>query len=543
MLCVMLFFVVGVQLIFWSGMDSTFTPQDFLFRMSCLICFYGAVTIFSFGNDLDLARGGSAFPRWLFTLPIASIRLAMVPTLSMVIAMGWCWIPFALASVFCEVTEDAVKMPVRFVIVPWLGMSAFGNGIQAIAWWPFRFAWQRVVIIAGAILAFVSWLAFGEILYMGPAYYCYPVYVATIVAFAASIASVFRARHLTWRKESGFDFRNWLRPSSETETTHASHQVDPILFPASFKSQSKALRWRDWKKIGRAPVYLMAAIVIPTVALVAFLHETPVAIVIWVLGFGPSVILALSGNRFGRNSFWKSKHEISHHLAALPVTDHQLLFNRILNLIKASLFTWCIAFLLPVVWYLRGANADQLPRLFSHLLESPEASLTPLLGGLVVVTLYMALVAPWPGFVVGLTGRRRVKLAAIFLFIAMVILAQHVLLRSEGSETDRRMIGPEFSYIVLERFNEQIPILLAIKALVGVAAIGLVIQRKLLSWKKVLYHCLAIAVFLAIFSGLHLALSQTTIAPQADVFWFTLLFCPVGSVFLSYVAFDWNRHR
>ena len=135
-LSLMLFTVAAAQLFFWIGSESydielTMVP----IMISIAVAVVVAIQVFTFGGNLDLTSGRSSFPKWLFTLPIKGVELAMIPVVAMIAALAWGWIPASLAFGHFWATENTFDLLdfSLFVFLPWLGMSAFGCWLQAVS--------------------------------------------------------------------------------------------------------------------------------------------------------------------------------------------------------------------------------------------------------------------------------------------------------------------------------------------------------------------------------------------------------------------------
>ena len=208
-----------------------------------------SLAIFTFGADLDFSSGRTAFPQRFFALPIGSLKISMIPVIAMVLAIAWCWLPAAAVSLH-YVSKIAnnfdldTQYIVLFLTLPWLVVSAIGCWLQAAAWWPFRSAWQRLLVIAIFVVLVVAISVYGFDCLQTENYQTPQmiIVVSAIFGFATAVLSVFRARRLSWRSEAS------VRDSSRIATLVANPDSTEFQKLDSFKqlnfeSANDAILW------------------------------------------------------------------------------------------------------------------------------------------------------------------------------------------------------------------------------------------------------------------------------------------------------------
>lgn len=531
--------VVVAQLIYWTGIVF---EHDALNMMPLLLSIgatvISAMAVFTFGSNLDLTSGKSSFPQWLFTLPIASFRLALVPALAMALTLAWGWMP-AIAAISTSPASGSEPVSTSLLILPWLGMCAFGNWLQAISWYPFRSAWHRLIVILlmSFLVALLSVL--GMIGDFGPQYATTVIVLCALTGFVAAIASATHARRFMWRSDviSGTAFGlSW-----DSEVEDKNRTLSPL---SSFKnlnlySALAALRWRDWHRLGKAPVLLALLIVVPLVVLVLSVETSPNILAFLLV---PAALLSLASSSLAKTTYWKGEFGLSNNLSSLPVSDEKLLLARFRTTLRASVLTWALTLAVVLIWLTKSSSRSQFEWVIEELTVLTGSGL-PVMMAIFLFTFYIAVVAPWPGLAIGLFGKRWIT----WTVFATLFLASMVLSFATGSHIVRMIVNHTSRAGYLQWMFDRLPSFLVsaliLKFVFAVSLLAIAIRNQLLNWKTVSKLGALLATGCVVLISLFLALLQNTELPFFEATALLIAMFPCGSLILARIALDSDRHR
>ncbi len=523
----------------WGGEDSL--PESLLaisIAASCLSAF----TVFTFGSDLDLTSGKSAFPQWLFNMPVASVRLGLIPVLAMVVALAWGWMPAAGAMKYSmsQASDAAGPSYFELLVLPWMGLCAFATWMQAIAWWPFRRAWLRLGCLGAIVLGIVLLQSVGVLFELGAWYPACATIIPAISGFVAAVFSATRARHLTWRSEAESvgvaDLRSDVGCEEQRLATFISND---------FSSSISAIAWRDWTQLGRAPLILMLMLSVPTAICVAAVASA-FQIVIFMFCV-PAMLLLLVGPMLGKSRYWKDNYALSTYLGGLPVSDGQFVASRFVNTLKTAFALWGCALGVALVWLARDENRVALKSLVEQMsqIEGVVSGWTGVIA-CVLLTLYLAVIAPWPGLAIGLYGRKWLKtLTMIVLCFCGFWAFVYICLKAD--KLMPRLNNPQLRGPLLESILEQVrfwmTIVLGTKIVLAIVFVGVALRRQVLQARE-----LAIGIpSLLAGCGLSVAIFSGLLVPFGVSAWDIALVVgltfPCASLVASRVALELNRHR
>ncbi len=572
-LLLLLFSVIAVQLVYWTA--QSLIPL-WMVQLVVSILIPGTVllsmTIFTFGSDLDFASGRTAFPIRFFELPVGSLRVAMVPIAGMLLAIAWCWMPamlvnlHALSEGFTKEKFDLSQL-LLILVLPWLAMSSLGCWLQTIAWWPFRTAWHRVGFISFLVIVVVVLFIYSIDSIQSNNFITSQV---TLTAMAGcgvigAVVSVTRSRRLSWRFEAAG------RNDGATQTTlhDASEKFQLVseIGETNFGSVEEAIQWRLWHQTFKVPVLLTVLLMAPIAIAVIWAplqlyfaeaqtnHLTPrlvalksimnllITLVPLMLLF-PAFILLLASPSFGKSSYWKREFAITSYLAGLPVSDGEFVAARIRGVLKTSLATWLVAFVVLALWAL------------PHSIRAPfeEAIRMNQLGNVwpfyvafaILLSLYLSLVAPWPGLAVGLYGRGKLGTTMLVLFLVICSFIAGIIFQFVHA-----VLTEVADVSVAEFFHMWTPTILAslLVAKFSLLALGihLTLSRGHIHAKTILKTGLCLTLICIATTALFVFLLEQASSLDnrflSNVGLFLMLLFPCSSLLFSRVAFDANRHR
>lgn len=535
---IMLGSVIIAQASFWIWGAVESLPESLIVISIAASCL-SALTVFTFGSDLDLTSGKSAFPQWLFGMPVASTRLAMIPVFAMVLALAWGWIPAASAMKYSMLQTSNTPSPSYFdlLILPWFGLCAFATWMQAIAWWPFRRAWIRLVCLGGLVFGIIFLNSIGFWFGFGKWYATTATLVPAIAGFMAAVFSATRARHLTWRSEA--ESVGIFDPASGEAASL------PSLVKSDFASSVAAIAWRDWKQLGRAPFMLMLMLCVPVALCVVFLPST-IHLIVFML-FVPGMMLVMVSPMLGKSRYWKDNYALSTYLCGLPVSDEQFVFSRIVNTLKTTVAIWGCSLGLALVWLIRQENRNALVVLVKQLagFEGVDSGWWGILAAL-AVAFYFALAAPWPGLSIGLLGRKWVKtltlvalgFGGVILFVNLVFLLNRLM-----PKLNNPYLRGEVLQSIWEYSRYWVGAILVLKALLIAASIRIAWRRKLIGSQQLVFWAPILFAAFAVVLGIFVSLLTPFGIPVWDIVMVIGVTFPVTSFIASRIALDWNRHR
>lgn len=563
------------QLVYWSGVlldVDRMDPWVVLLHASAFAAFGAVLTAFSHGADLDLTSGKSSLPRWLHYLPARNHTLSVVPILALLIIFTCVWIPYVLTAMHYVDSQISSTIPNRgltleklhfFVFIPWLFICALGMWVQATSWLPFKFAAIRLVVLFGAVYGMFS--AIVKITDVSEEVEHYNSWTQAVMAergwelsalaigsFAfcalAAVWSVSHARQRLTFAESEWSGNFWARLSAVAKNFKNAVSPESNLVATPFASDTQAIRWRDWSRLGQFPCWAILLLSIWLVYCEFGMALFPISI----------LVCAFCGTLLGKNKYWKGYKPFSPFLGTLPVSDGTFLRMRYANAFRVSITCWGITGAAFLVWFLKMESRGLLQSIataFSHVLGS-EMGESPygfnLLLALLLLSLVLIVIAPIPGMMVGLSGRRYIHLtfniAAAFIGVASLVGLLALLSRVTARLGSAEFVNhPELKQVYLDALFNRIFLLLGlvviVKLLLAGAAIWLQVSRGIFRWQPILkYGALLLLVSAVLVAVFWLLLHKT----DYHFRWLPMLIvilCPFVSMLLAPVSLDWNRHR
>lgn len=567
--------VLLAQLAYWSAVawevsEESMPPVATFLHISFLTAFGCALTVFAHGAELDLTSGRSSLPRWLQQLPVRNGLLALVPMTAMVIALTWAWIPYQMAMLHFYDSQSRVATfsgPGHFhylVLVPLLFFFVLGIWLQATSWFPFRFAIFRAFTIFGIGYVLIysinrifeplretlresrDYRSLLDVLTTEGSWQLNALAIGSILlGVFATISSVSFARQRATLAESDWSGGIWNGISSFISRTIQTISPQHAEQQTRFENETEALRWRDWKQLGRFPCWIMIGFALWAVFYKLGLILFPIAIM--VCGF--------AGSTLGKNRYWKGSKPLSPFLGTLPVSNDTFLRMRIFNSFRVSMVCCGIAgagFLISILAPSSRAALLVLVDILSENWEFDPKYGINVLGAFFLLGLYLTIVAPLPGMVVGLSGRRMIHLATnIILGVGTVAswlgLAVGLAYLSRKLQSSEFANNPGMLQDYVDRLFFQIFLalcmVLAVKVLLSAVAIGLQVRRGIFRWQPILKYGPALAVCYVILTGCFWFLLHDT---GLDLHWLMVVLAilvPFPSLLMAPVSLDWNRHR
>lgn len=567
-------FVILSQIIYWLGVTlqvENLEPWSIMLHFAAFGTFATALTVFSHGAELDLTSGKSSLPRWLQYLPVRNQVLSVVPIVAMLVFFTCAWFPYSLTLLHYESTLSKVSnwdisltsCLIYFVLLPWIYLCAVGMWVQATSWWPFKFAAFRLVALFGAVYLLLSAVVkFSDIEYDKELYDSWMqavltergwAYIALAIAVFAiggvsAVLSVSHARQRSTLAESEWTGAFWKKWVSNAKQFLASFTTSVAEEASRFETEPEAIQWRDWRRLGQYPCWAM-------LLLSLWLLYCDFGMALFPVAF---LVCVISGTLMGKNKYWKGYKPFSPFLGTLPVTNETFLRMRYANAFRVSVVCWGIAGLAFLIWFLKLENRAMLQSISVVASNSLGAEFGKLpfglniLWALLLVSFVATVVAPLPGMVVGLCGRRPIHITYSIVGAFSGVAGLMGLLAISSRITDQ-LGAPEIIESVQAK-NEYIEslfnwffncfsVLLVFKILVVIAAIYLQVRRGIFCGRSILkYGSLLAIAFVLLGAAFWFLLREADFQFRWIPLWLAILF-PFGSMLLAPVALDWNRHR
>ena len=561
--------VVG-QLCYWMAVycgasQENLRPFIILLHASFFTALGTTLTVFSHGADLDLTSGKSSLPRWLHYLPVRNYLLAVVPMVALIVGLAWAWFPYQLSLLhfFDSASNDKFLESGSIyyaVLLPALFFFAVGFWIQATSWWPFRFAAFRAIAIFAigyilirsateiikpfrenddynstleALVAEGSWhldaLAFGSL----------------ALGAVAAVFSISMARRRTTLAESEFSGSIGASLTGFANRVHQTMSPDAFSINSRFENNHDALRWRDWKKLGQFPCWVMLCI-----AVWALLYNVVLALFLVAV-----LVCGFSGSTLGKNKYWKGSKPFSPFLGTLPVANDTFLYMRFVNAFRVSLVCWGIAgacFLIGLLSSDVRGGIQAFMIFATDLCEIDTKFGINILAVVLLMSFYLTVVAPYPGLAVGLCGRRLVHIATNIVLGALFFISWagmglgmvNLQIKLQSPElANNSALTQEFIDSTYSKVFLVLCILLVVKVLFAFVAIGFQVRRGVFAWKPILKFGTVMAVCCTVLVGCFWFLLQGTDVSLRWLIVISVVLLPLGSLLMAPVSLDWNRHR
>jgi hypothetical protein len=391
------------------------------FRMvEVLLLFFSITTLFwtfcCIEPDARNRQGG--FPARMFTLPLPTLRLIVVPTIGGALTLAivyWLWTKLIF-------TVWGVDVPASTLRTHLLTLTALLFSLQAIVWSLYRFPWIRLALIL------VSLIGIGLLGFAGPGKafrnmsetaVLGTLGVITAIAFVAAVAGVSRDRCGEWD--------GWTQRLIERLLAFLPRRRKP------FSSRGDAQVWFEWR--GKA-LFLSSVLGLPMLfgfmlfPLPTMLHADGVTSASIYANL-PLLILVMAwclGMTVAKTDYWTRESELSSFVTARPLTDGDIVIAKLktaaLVIATASIFFLVLA--IPAFntlhWF---TDPDLKVPSWSQFKSQNPKLLLHLTHPLVLVTAFAATWATMgEGLAIGLRGQKSLVLQSVVrvtLFLAALI--------------------------------------------------------------------------------------------------------------------------
>jgi hypothetical protein len=490
-----------------SDVGDTGTP----FMMVILMPF-GFVTlylayVFSH-SELGNRTGSSGFPVWMLTLPVRTPWLVLWPMLSAAVTVALTWLAvgwFALNKVGLEVP----------LVWPALGLACTLVWILAVDWSPLGSISKALV--ACAVLAGL-WTGLLRDDTHDATFAALPAIL--LLGFVAGSAGVRRLR----RGGRGSGFTIMVAPAFRWRIGRQRR----------FATAQKAQFWLEWRRNGSL-LPLLAACWVLLVALFMVLSDggnvTPMMTATPII----SLILApIAGLILGKPDVWSRQVRLPTFAAGRPLVCGDMLLAKLRMTALSLLAAWLVLALGLAIWFAWGTHYADLRQALERMPpEHRSAKLYAMVAASLIGFFGFNVFLMAGTFVVSLTGRFWMQLAALFFYLGVIpnLIAMDVFKIFEANLV-------EFATAAL-----LIKLLLAgwafwycyRRGLISAAGIAGIVATWLVT-----VGCAFLAFYLAFPVNADELVGRDYLRDHALG---VGLLCPLFRVALAPMALAWNRHR
>jgi hypothetical protein len=507
--------------VFARGLPVTLdSPESFalVVMLPLVTTFTYFLAVFTFGLDGDLAARQSMYPARLFTLPVTTTALSVLPMIYGTVAMMILWLA----------TRTFALWP-SGIPVPWIWPAFLAASLlawtQALTWMPYPLPGLRILVT-------VLWLGTIDTTALLALHFkAHESVMLGILAPQIPLAYLV-ARFALARARRG-DVPDW-RAAFASRAQVASRPRHR----GRFSSAASAHAWFEWRRHGRSlPAWV--AILLPFELVLLWVAGESTGLVVTILVavlLTPPFMATFAATAASRSSANTSdSYGVSPFVATRPLTNAELIAAKLRMAIRSVSVTWVLVLLaMAIALTLSGTSALVLERLrrLSEIVGTPRTVVVVLLlvGGCIAAT-WTQLVQ---GLYVGLTGRASLIKGSVVLVLGFFFL-----------------FGPFVEWIVdsgrLGEVWSALPLVFAILVTVKmVAAVWILVRLyrgRLLSDRALVLGaglwCVAVFALYAVLVWL----LGTPHIPHYLMMLLAILAIPLARLSAAPLALAWNRHR
>jgi hypothetical protein len=453
------------------------------------------------GNRAD----SSGFPHWMLTLPVRTPWLVLWPMLSAAVTVALAW----LAVGWFALNKVGLDVP---LVWPALGLACTLVWIQAVDWSPLGSTSKALVacvILAGLWIGLTRGDTHNATFAALPA--------VLLLGFAAGTAGVSR-------------FRRGGRSSSFT-IARAPVLRWRICRQRRFATPQQAQFWLEWRRNGTLlPLLAGCWVVLALTTIILSGGQRMTEIV--TTPFLSLILAPVAGLILGKPDVWSRQVRLPTFASGRPLTCGDMVLAKLRMTALSLLVAWLILALGLALWLTLGThNADLWQALGRLSREQRSARLYVMIAAAVIGFFGFNLLLMAGTFVVSLTGRFWMPLAALFFYLGGIpnLMAMDAL----------KIFG---DYLV-----EMAAAALVLKLLLAGWAFWYCYQRGLVSGAGIagLVTTWLVTVACA-FLALYLQFLPRRDNDDMALVYLALgvgLLCPLFRIALAPLALAWNRHR
>jgi hypothetical protein len=443
----------------------------------------------------------------MLTLPVRTPWLVLWPMLSGAVTVAAAW----LAVGWFALNKVGLDVPLAW---PALGLACTLVWIQAIDWSPLGSVGKALV--AGAILAGL-WIGLMRDATHDATFAALPAVL--LLGFAAGAAGVGRLRR--GGRSGGFTVR--LAPALLRRAGREKR----------FTTPQRAQLWIEWRRNGGFLPLLATCWVLLVAVSVALSGDGSMAGMMAATPYVMLILAPAAGLVLGKPDVWSRQVRLPTFAAGRPLTCGDMVLAKLRMTALSLLAAWLVLALGLAVWLCLGTHSADLWQALERIPpEHRTAGLYATAAAALVGFFGFNLMLMAGTFVVSLTGRFWMQLAALFLYLGVLpnLLAMGVL------------------KIVEDYLVEVAAVALAAKLLLAGWAFRNGYRRGLISGPGIAG---LVAVWSVTVGSALLAFYLFLDKPYDPAYWTHLrnyalvlgLLCPLVRIALAPAALAWNRHR
>ena len=355
------------------------------------------------------------FPRRLFTLPVSSLRLVVVPMLTGIVSVE------LLYLLWMEPLSRGGSASRPFVAVLLGALIVFYQTVL----WTLELLGPLRLVVVGA----VSVIVFGIGLWPSfppspPPPWRSEDTLAALVAFAAIMAFLLAWRHVVRVRCGGG------RAPLRLERLIASVAAAIPTRRRAFPSPMDAHFWFEWRCSGLVLPILVGGVIVVIIGPLSWLARADAADSFRVLlgTLAMPIVLAIPvGMAFAKPTFWSEDLSVPPFVAVLPLTDETIVAIKVKVAIASAVVSWLLVLSFVGIWFPLWANLDSVSR-FAIQLWAFHGHSVAAVYGLAALIVIAGMFLTWRFLVSrlwsGVSGRRALFIASamsvVFLAIAGV---------------------------------------------------------------------------------------------------------------------------
>lgn len=376
-----------------------------------MLAFLLLIAVFNY-TDSSGDRGIGRFPRRLFTLPVSSLRLVIVPMGAAISAIELLYLLW--------MTPLSRGGPASATFIAVL-LGAFMVIYLAALWTLERTGLLRIIIIG---LAASALFAIAMVPLSEPSSVWESESVLTVLVAAAALISFLLAwRHIARVRAGGFASVPPLAAIAGVVNRSAPKQQRP------FHSAASAHMWFEWRSSGIVlPALVSGMLLIATLPgslmLTANADQT-FALILATLAL-PILLSIPLGFAFSRPTFWADDLAVPSFIAVRPISSEELIATKIKVAALSAALSWAIVIAFLLVWLNGWANVDALSMLAIQLWVLHGQSVAAV-AGIAALVVIAGMFLTWRFLICrlwnGLSGRRAVFLGSGVMIAVIAVTA------------------------------------------------------------------------------------------------------------------------
>jgi hypothetical protein len=362
--------------------------------------------------EYNRGKNWHGFPYRLFSLPVPTILLVMIPMFLGVVSVElvyWAWVKLVFG-------------PLGRAVSFWPA-ACVGAGLlcyQAIVWSLAGFRITRIIVLASSGLVFVNLGMVPLIEEIRLWQYGKALTVSTWLLVSFSVAAFLGAWFSVERqRRGGGRGKGWLKAT-------AARVIDALpRRTKGFASPAAAQFWFEWRRAGlMLPIsagFVLVLILVPISWLTRSDRDSFLLTVGWALAL-PLILSAVIGKAFVKPDFWSSDLRLQSFLAIRPFASGEMVVTKLKVAALSVALAWFQVLVFLCCYLPLWANRTDIKNCWNAFSQifPPSA-----VFGLLVLGFIAAIILTWRMMVeslwVGLSGNKRIFIGSAVMHVAVAI--------------------------------------------------------------------------------------------------------------------------